>query len=80
MIRYRTDPELPDSCRIAINANSSCAGLYRPVLAGYGNQYQQDAPAALKSYAGGASCRYWLFAALLASLELPLNSSLADTS
>jgi len=54
------------------------AGQYRPVLASYGNQYRQDASAALQSHAGGESCRYWLVAALLASLDLPLNSSLAD--
>jgi len=48
------------------------------VLASYGNQYRQDAPAALQSNAGGASCRYWLVEALLASLDLPLNSSLAN--
>jgi len=58
----------------------ACAGQFRPVLASYGNQYRQDASAALQSNAGGASRRHWLVAALLASLDLPLNSSLADIS
>jgi len=56
----------------------ACAGQYRPELASYGNRYRQDASDALQSNAGGASCRYWLVAALLASLDSPLNSSLAD--
>jgi len=58
--------------------NLAYVGQYRPLLASYGNQYRQDASAALQSNAGGAFCRYWLVAALLASLDLPLNSSLAD--
>jgi len=48
------------------------AGRCRPVLVSYGNQYRQDASAALALF------RHWLVVTLLASLDLPLNSLLAD--